>query len=561
MDYFTNIFKKIFYSDAAKPYNFTLSNNTQPPIANNMSKETNIFRNLSKNLDYIKEKYNTLINSDIIIREFKLTIKNKQYKAFLLFIDGLVDSSLINNNLLTPLMLRNRSNTYTSIQKQVYFNQKIKISVSQNNITEYIHNCLIPQLSVKEFSTFESGFYSVNSGNCLLFIDSLSVGFDIDVKNMKQRGVESPKNETVIRGAQQAFNESIRTNTALLRRLINNENLIIENINIGTISKTQCCICYLKNVANDSLIAEVKYRINNIDMDYILSSGQLEQLIEDNGNYTLPEIIATERPDKVANYILDGRVAIIINGNPYILVVPAILLDFISSPEDFNLKFQFSNLLKIIRIIGIFLTVLLPGLYIAITSFHQELIPTELLFTIVASRESVPFPIIIELLIMEFAFELIREGGLRIPSAIGPTIGIVGTLVLGQAAVEASIVSPILIIIVSITGLASFAIPDFSLGFHCRLARFAYILLGYLGGFLGISMGLVIHLLLLSSIESFGVAYLQVYDGSKLKKHKKIWVSPIWKMEERPEFLKTKKEQKQPKISMNWKNIKKERKG
>ena len=297
---------------------------------------------------------------------------------------------------------------------------------------------------------------------------------------------------------------------------------------------------YINNIVNDNLVAEVKYRLNNINVDYVLSSGQLEQLIEDNGNYSVPELIATERPDRVAGYLLEGRVAIIVNGNPYVLIAPAIMLDFLSSPEDANLKYQYSNLLKFIRILALFLTLFLPALYIAITSFHQELIPTELLFAIVSSRESVPFPIIIELLIMEISFELIREGGLRIPSAIGPTIGIVGALILGQAAVEASIVSPILIIIVSITGLASFA----------------YTFLGYLCGFLGIAMGFFIHLFILSSIESFGVAYLSPYIPFEEKYKKGLFVTPIWKREKRPDFLDAKKGKKQPNISMKWKYTK-----
>lgn len=563
MDNFKSFIKKLFKAELESSYSFSLSGNNPHTYTDNTLDEYDVSFNIEKNLNYINSKFNTLINSDIVTKKFNVVIRDKEYKAFIVFADGLVDSALINDNVLTPLMLRNRSNTFNGNAKKISYHEqtkKVKVKkIKKLSTKEYINSSLLPQNSVKEFTKFSEGVESINSGNCLLFIDTINVGFNIDVKGFKQRAVETPKNEIVIRGAQQAFNESLRTNTSLIRRLVNNENLIIESISVGHLSKTVCGICYMKNIANESLVAEVKYRLNNIDIDYVLSSGQLEQLIEDNGNYSLPEIIATERPDKVSELILDGRVAIIINGNPYVLVVPAVLLDFLSSPEDFNLKFQFSNLLKFIRIIAVFLTVLLPGLYIAITSFHQELIPTELLFTIVASRESVPFPIIVELFIMEFAFELIREGGLRIPSAIGPTIGIVGALILGQAAVDASIVSPILIIIVSITGLASFAIPDFSLGFHCRLSRFIYILLGYLGGFLGIAMGLVIHLLILTSIESFGVSYLQLFDISKRRSKKRIFVSPIWKRENRPQFLNALRGKKQSHISMSWKNPKQER--
>ncbi len=209
-------------------------------------------------------------------------------------------------------------------------------------------------------------------------------------------------------------------------------------------------------------------------------------------------------------------------------------------------------MVKIVRIIGFIIALLLPGLYIAITNFHQELIPTELLFAIVASRESVPFPVIFEIILMEFSFELIREAGLRVPTPIGPTIGIVGALVLGQAAVEANIVSPILIIIVAITGISSFTIPDYSLSFHCRLLRFVYIILGYLLGFLGISIGLFIHFLIMSSLKSFGYPYLQPYIPVT-RDYKGLLLSPAWKREHRADFLNTKRPKKQPKISMEWK--------
>ena len=258
-------------------------------------------------------------------------------------------------------------------------------------------------------------------------------GFSLDVKGYESRSITSPQNETVVRGSQEAFVEKIRTNTAMIRRIINNENLVIENGIIGNISKTQIAICYMKNIANADLVAEIKYRINNLKIDSIISSGQLEQLIQDNSLSLFPQMISTERPDKVANHLLEGRISVLVNGSPYALIMPAILIDFLSSPEDINLKHQYSNLLKFIRILGFVITLFLPGFYIAITTYHTELIPTELLFTIAASRNTVPFPIIFEIFLMELSFELIREAGLRVPSPIGPTIGIVGALILRRS--------------------------------------------------------------------------------------------------------------------------------
>jgi spore germination protein KA len=327
--------------------------------------------------------------------------------------------------------------------------------------------------------------------------------------------------------------------------------LIIENLEVGKLTQTKCVVCYMKSIANDELVTEVKFRLNNINVDSITSSGQLEQLIEDDGRFSLPQLISSERPDKATNMLLEGRVVILVNGSPYCLIAPGTLVDFISSPEDLNLKYQFSNMLKIVRILAVVLSLLLPGFYIAITNFHQELIPTELLFAIVASRENVPLPIICEILIMELSFELIREASIRVPSPIGPTLGIVGALILGQAAVDANIVSPILIIIVSTTAIASFAVPDYSFDFHCRIARFAYIIFGYFLGFLGIALCMFIHFLILANLKSFGYSYLQPYVPVT-KDYKGIFLSPAWKREHRADFLNTKKPNRQSKISMAW---------
>ena len=421
-----NIFSKLFlYTESENTYSFVLpAGNTSDDSENSNSKNNtlnnDIYTMLDVNIDYIKVKYNTLINSDIVLREFNLNIKGKEYKAALLFIDGMIDSESINNFILRPLMAKN--NTKTSTTSSAITNNISVKRIKKFNLEDYIYNCLIPQNTIKKFAHFEEIFSAVNTGDCALFIDTLAIGFVLDVKGFKTRGISEPKNETVIRGSQEAFVENLRTNTSMLRRLINNENLIIENTSVGKISKTKIAICYMKNIANTDLISEVKYRINNLDVDSIISSGQLEQLIQDDTFSTFPQVIASERPDKAANHLLEGRITVFVNGSPYCLIMPGVFIDFLSSPEDVNLKFQYSNLLKIIRILALLITLFLPGVYVAITNYHTELLPTELLFTIAASRNTVPFPVIFEMLLMELSFELIREAGLRVPTPIGPTI-------------------------------------------------------------------------------------------------------------------------------------------
>lgn len=561
----------LFYSENPNNYDFTLNSDTNAPTINvqeeksekqleNITLEQEDLKNTSSdkifpsydvNLEYINVRFNTLINSDIVIRKFTLSARNKQYKAFIIYIDGMSDPDLISNYILKPLMLKNSANSFEGIQTKVISEVKTNNitvrKIKKFNISDYITECLIPQNDVRQTNKFDDIVEAVNSGNCALFVDTLDVAYNIDVKGFSQRSLDTPNNEMVIKGSQVGFTENLRTNTSLIRRYVNNENLVIESLNIGTLSKTPCSICYLKNVANSDLVNEVHYRLSNLKIDHLTSSGQLEQLIQDDKRFSFPQIISTERPDKTTNLIFDGRVAIIVNGSPYILIAPATFSDFLVSPEDLNLKHQYSNFVRFLRFAAYIIAILLPGIYMAITNFHQELIPTELLYAIVSSRENVPFPILFELLLMEFSFELIREASVRVPSPVGSTIGIVGALILGQAAVEASIVSPILIIIVALTGICSFSIPDFTLSFHSRTLRFVFTILGALVGFLGLAAGLIVYMLILSDIKSFGVSYFQnIFKRGLI-------LSPAWQRETRASFLHTKRPKEQDEISMAWK--------
>ena len=535
--------------------NYNLDNNTTKDV-----EPQKIFTEIDKNLDFLKYKYNALICNDVIIREFSLLAQNIEYKAFVMYIDGMVDSSVINEFILSPLMMRNRANIFDDKQKKFVSEKKIDNVTLKNfkkskekNLVDFIYNSLIPQNSVDKVTDFSDVYSAINMGNCMLFVDSLDTAFNLDVKGFKQRNIDSPRNEVVVRGSQEAFVENIRTNTSMIRRLVNNENLVMETLTVGQITKTQVSIGYIKSLANEDLVAEVRYRINNLSVDYLISSGQLEQLIQDSPESLFPQMVATERPDKVSNFLLEGRVVIVINGSPYVLVAPGVFVDFITSPEDLNLKYQFSNMQKLIRLLAIFLSLLLPGMYITITNYHQELIPTELLFTIAAARESVPFPTFVEILLMEISFELIREAGLRVPTPLGSTIGIVGALILGEAAVSASLVSPVLIIIIAITGICSFSIPDFSLNFTFRIYRFIYIILGYVAGFLGISVVLFIQLVIMCKLKSFGSPYINPYILNKNKRSiSSYFIPPIWKRERTSVFLHAQKKFSQKKISMVW---------
>ena len=540
-------------------YNFTLSSldtlnnsNTITPIENLTQ---NIFTSLDVNLEYIKSKFNFSSNSDIKIREFDLNARNKIYKAFIIYIDGMSDSKSINRFILNPLMLKSRANTFTKDDDVVCSAIANNITVKRRkkfNLVDYIYSCLIPLNDTKKVTSFKEVIEAVNFGECALFIDTIDTCFLSDVKGFEKRSIENPINEMVIKGSQEAFVESIRTNTSMIRRMVNNENLVIENAEVGVISKTKCAICYMKDIANNSLISEVRNRINNLSIDYIVSSGELEGFIKENTSSTLPEMLSTERTDNAASALLDGKIVVIVNGSPLAIIMPCTFFDLLSSAEDRNINSKFSNFLKLLRLISSLISVLLPGLYIAITNFHEELIPTPLLFSIISSRQSVPISISLEIILMQIAFELIHEAGIRVPGPIGSTMGIVGALVLGDAAVSANLVSPISIIIVAITALASFAIPNFSLQFHFRILRFAFIILGTFFGFVGISVGVFGYIGILSSCSSFGVPYLSPYVPITFFNNEGYFLSPIWKREKRQDSLNTKRKNKESHISKLW---------
>jgi spore germination protein KA len=417
----------------------------------------------------------------------------------------------------------------------------------------YIRDHLLTHNQIKEAENFEQVLGEVNFGGCGIFVDGMTTAFTADVKGFEHRTVERPNTEMVIQGPQEGFTETIRVNTALIRKRLKDEQLIVEDHLVGERSKTPCSILYIKSLANDSLVAEVRRRLVSIKLDYVHDSGEIEQLIEDDTYITSPQVVSTERPDRVASLLTEGRVAIVVHGSPFVLVMPTTAFELIYSPEDSYIRVPYANLLRSIRVIAILVALLLPGLYMAITNFHQEMIPTGLLVSLEAAREKVPFPSIVEILIMEISFELIREAGIRIPGTIGPTLGIIGALILGQAAVAASIVSPILIIIVAVTGLGSFAIPTYSYAYSFRILRFGYILLGSVAGFLGLSLGIFLQGMSLVSSKSFGVPFCVPFAprtagglmGTLLKE-------PIWKQERRPDHLNPKDNIRQPKISRGW---------
>lgn len=413
-----NFFNNLFEYREQNTDNFIL-----PKTANNINKNefekkdtTKVSSNLDKNIEYLKVKYNMLINSDVKIREFTITIKPKKYSAFLIFIDGMVSDETIGDFILKPLLLKN------SIKMKAENPEILQKKLLHFNLENFLYANLIPQNSISTEKDFSEIVSKINSGFCILFVDTLDSAIAIEAKGFKGRSVAEPVTETVVKGSHEAFVENLRTNTSMLRKIVNNESLIIEESSIGRITNTKIAICYMKNIANDDLVSEAKFRLNNLEIDSLLSSGQLEQFIKDSASTAFPQTISTERPDKTCNYLLEGRVAILVNGSPFSIILPAVFVDFLTSPEDVNLNFNYANFLRILRSVAICFALLLPGMYIAITMYHCELIPSELLFAIIAARAAIPFPIFFEIMIMELSFELIQEASIRVPSSFSTTV-------------------------------------------------------------------------------------------------------------------------------------------
>ncbi|REK76891.1 spore germination protein [Paenibacillus paeoniae] len=355
---------------------------------------------------------------------------------------------------------------------------------------------------------FQTSVEEVLSGALAVLLDGFTQVLLLNVKGLETRSIEEPATEAVIRGPRDGFQENISTNISLIRRRLKTTQLKLEMFTAGKLSGTDIAITYLEGIAKESLITEVKERVGRIQIDAILESGYVEELIEDHSLSPFPQVLVTERPDKVVGNLLEGKVAIIVDNTPFVIVVPGTFFQLLQTPEDYYQRYFVASAIRILRFIAVVSSLLLPSLYIALTTYHHEMIPTMLLISIASSRETVPFPAFVEALLMEVAFEGLREAGVRLPRPVGQGVSIVGALVIGQAAVAAGIVSSPLLIIVSMTGIASFLFPSFQLGLAFRLLRFPMMIAAATFGLYGILMLVLLLLLHMLHLQSFGVPYM-----------------------------------------------------
>ncbi|MCX7841475.1 MAG: spore germination protein [Clostridia bacterium] len=470
---------------------------------------------LHKNINRIKQELGD--SSDLIVNFYKVSEADKLQHA-ILYIEELADKASLNS----------LSLEYAEFIKSPEINTPDKYYYKlKNSITGF--------RNTQEDTKLDSLFEYLLSGYSIFLVDGCKSFFAINTYSPEGRAIDEPTTQTVIRGPKDGFTEKMSTNIALVRKRIQNKSLRLYKLTLGKVSKTKAAVMYIDKIAKDEIVSEIIKRISRISTDSILSSANIEELIKDDRYSVFPTIINYEKPDSVAAALLEGRIAVFVDGTPFVIVAPALFFEFIQASEDYYNHYLISSMIRIIRYTSFFLTFLVPAVYIALVTFHQEMIPTVLLINIAAQREGIPFPALVEAFLMEITFEILREAGIRMPRAIGPAISIVGALVLGQAAVEAGIVSAAMVIVVAITAIASFTIPNYSMANAIRISRFALMLLAGSFGFYGVFMGLIVLTLHLCKLKSIGIPYLTpLAPFNKTDNKDTLLRFPLWKMTSRP---------------------------
>lgn len=501
-----------------------------------MSEKTVIDTSIEENKRKLEEIFGLPNNFDFIIRDFEMVFKDRAVSGFAAFYDGLVNQTYINRDIMRALV-----------------QSKNEDAPAKYEISDYIFKQLIPLAPLTRVENTEDATEMLTFGHCLIFVDGCDCCFAADVKGWGNRGVEQPMREASLSGPQEAFNEVIMNNLALIRKILKDPALIAENIKVGTKSNTPCALLYIDGVTNKKLVEEVRRRLKLIETEYIFSSSDIEMLTETKTFFPITRTLKTERPDRVASMLAEGKVAVIVQGSPFVLILPTTAVDLLEASDDNYVRVPEANFMKLVRLLGIGVSLFLPGVFIAVMLYHSDILPSDLLLAIEATREVVPFGPVTELVLMEFAFELIKEASVRVPSPVGSTLGIIGGLILGQAAVEANIVSPILIIVVSAAGLGVFASPSVELSRSLALVRFLFIIFGALAGMLGIICVFFTGVSYLAVSSTYNVPFLSpITPKEGASALDAVMVKPIWKKELRPKNLRTRQPVRQPRISRKW---------
>ncbi|MBX9975144.1 spore germination protein [Cytobacillus firmus] len=445
---------------------------------------------------------------DLVVRNFVIKQSNRQ--AALVYLSGITDSQTIYNHVLKPLLFENAKD-----------NSETDLRVSLGHI--------------KETNAWQQIESAILSGECVLFVDKRTEAFIYFTSSFPKRSIEESPVESSLYGAHVGFTETGGDNVALIRKQIHNRELKIKEMTVGERGKSKLAILYLADVVNHEVLKEIEERIQKVDVDSIINAGVLAEYIEDNPYSPFPQLLLTERPDFAASEILQGRIAIVVDRSPNVIIGPATFESFFKTIDDYSSRWMVASFIRLMRYFGFLIAIFLPSIYIAIIFFHFEVIPLKLLLSIGESRERVPFPPYIEAFIMEITLEMLREAGVRLPAKIGQTVGIVGGIVIGQAAVEAGIVSNVMVIVVALTAIASFIIPNYEMGSAIRMVRFPMMILASLFGFVGLAIGLMILLAHFIALESLGMPYGSPIAPLRFPDWNDVFIRlPQWSIKKRP---------------------------
>lgn len=476
-------------------------------------------REISSDLKINEEKLRKVFQdcSDVVFR--KLTCRDeagREIRMLAIGIDGLVDTKHTDEVILKQLMRKTLPTT-------------TKITAAW--VRDLLLEEAVPVAQVDVVSDMQMVIDDVLKGNIVTLVDGDEAALSASLPGWERRGIEEPPSEPVIRGPREGFIETLRTNTALVRRRIRSPKLKIVHRKIGELTQTDVGIAYIDGIAKQEIVDEAKKRLDRIELDAVLESAFIEEFIEDQPMSPFPQVQNTERPDVVCANLLEGKVAIFTDGTPFVLLVPSVFWGALNANEDYYQRTFMATFLRALRISFMMISLLFPSLYVAMTTFQQEMIPTTLLLSIAAARESTPFPAVIEALVMELIFEALREAGVRMPKQIGQAMSIVGALVIGQAAVQAGIISAPMVIVVSATGIASFTFPRYNVGVAIRLLRFPMLILAGCFGIYGMAIGMFIIVTHLVSLRSFGVPYFTPVGPLSFSDLKDVFVRvPRWAM-------------------------------
>lgn len=477
--------------------------NTTSPNSTNVDPDLPLSPHLANNENMLKTMFERC--SDVVYREVAL---KGNARLLLVYVDGMIDKDIIQSVILKPLI-------YEGIPQG---------SGPIDSILEMYEQELFAVLQTKKVHTFSEAADLILQGHVAILADGEGSVLLADVSRFEKRSVEEPSMEASLRGSRESFTESLRTNTTLLRRIIVTPNLKMESLQIGTLTKTEVVLAYVEGIVSASMLVQIRTRVEQIELQGVLESGYIEESIEDTHFSPFPQMQSTERPDVVSAGLMEGRVAVLVNGSPIVLVVPMTFWDGLQAPDDYYERFMYVTMNRWIRYVFALFSILFPSMYIALTTYHPEMVPPKLMLNIAGLREQAPFPTVIEVFIMELTFEGLREAGIRLPQQIGPLVSIVGALVIGQAAVQAGIISAPIVIVVSAAGISSFVIPRYRFGYPFRMLRFPLLVLSGVFGLFGIAIGMIAILSHLIHLSPFGSPYLQPVAPTQRKQVKHVFI-------------------------------------